>query len=78
MARSFKWIYANCCLCRWCPGVAERREERRRQRARLQKQYLDEFEDEELGHEEVKKTLKSNTVDSFSIFRPIITRQDGL
>lgn len=25
MARSFKWIYANCCLCRWCPGVAKRR-----------------------------------------------------
>ncbi|CAG9815174.1 unnamed protein product [Phaedon cochleariae] len=25
MARSFKWVYANCCLCRWCPGVARRR-----------------------------------------------------
>ncbi|XP_056633473.1 potassium channel subfamily K member 18 [Diorhabda sublineata] len=25
MARSFKWIYAKCCLCRCCPGVARRR-----------------------------------------------------
>lgn len=33
MARSFKWIYANCCLCRWCPGVAKRRAERRIRRA---------------------------------------------
>lgn len=29
MARSFKWVYANCCLCRWCPGVAKRRALRR-------------------------------------------------
>ncbi|XP_060533772.1 TWiK family of potassium channels protein 7 [Cylas formicarius] len=33
MARSFKWIYANLCLCRWCPGVAKRRAERRMRRA---------------------------------------------
>lgn len=33
MARSFKWIYANVCLCRWCPGVARRRAERKRKRA---------------------------------------------
>ncbi|KAL1502468.1 hypothetical protein ABEB36_007604 [Hypothenemus hampei] len=32
MARSFKWIYANLCLCRWCPGVAERRAERQMRR----------------------------------------------
>ncbi|XP_030754911.1 potassium channel subfamily K member 18 [Sitophilus oryzae] len=32
MAKSFKWIYANFCLCRWCPGVAKRRAERRIQR----------------------------------------------
>ncbi|XP_066261551.1 potassium channel subfamily K member 18 [Euwallacea similis] len=32
MARSFKWIYANLCLCRWCPGVAKRRAERRMKR----------------------------------------------
>ncbi|KAH1017132.1 hypothetical protein HUJ05_007838 [Dendroctonus ponderosae] len=32
MARSFKWIYANLCLCRWCPGVAKRRAERRMRR----------------------------------------------
>nr|XP_023024811.1 uncharacterized protein LOC111512882 [Leptinotarsa decemlineata] len=25
MARSFKFIYANCCLCRCCPKVAKRR-----------------------------------------------------
>ncbi|XP_049824836.1 TWiK family of potassium channels protein 7 isoform X2 [Aethina tumida] len=36
MARSFKWIYANCCLCRWCPGVAKRRAERRMIRAQLE------------------------------------------
>lgn len=34
MARSFKWIYANLCLCRWCPGVAKRRAERRMRRDR--------------------------------------------
>ncbi|XP_018570605.1 TWiK family of potassium channels protein 18 [Anoplophora glabripennis] len=40
MARSFKWIYANCCLCRWCPGVAKRRAERRiRREQRLSLEY---------------------------------------
>ncbi|KAF5303259.1 hypothetical protein FQA39_LY09998 [Lamprigera yunnana] len=33
MARSFKWIYAKLCLCRCCPGVARKREERQRRRA---------------------------------------------
>ncbi|XP_077299572.1 potassium two pore domain channel sandman isoform X2 [Arctopsyche grandis] len=28
LARSFKWSYAMCCLCRGCPGVARRRAER--------------------------------------------------
>ncbi|GLV36770.1 sandman [Carabus blaptoides fortunei] len=32
LARCFKWLYAKCCLCRWCPNVARRREERRRRR----------------------------------------------
>ncbi|XP_017776918.1 PREDICTED: potassium channel subfamily K member 18 [Nicrophorus vespilloides] len=33
MARSFKWIYATCYLCKGCPGVSRRRAERRRRRA---------------------------------------------
>ncbi|KAK4878871.1 hypothetical protein RN001_011377 [Aquatica leii] len=33
MARSFKWIYAKLCLCRCCPGVTRKREERQRRRA---------------------------------------------
>lgn len=32
MARSFKWLYAKLCLCRCCPGVAKKREERQRRR----------------------------------------------
>ncbi|XP_044764164.1 potassium channel subfamily K member 18 isoform X2 [Coccinella septempunctata] len=35
MAKSFKWIYANVCLCRWCPGVASRRAERKRRADRM-------------------------------------------
>lgn len=46
MARSFKWVYANCCLCRWCPGVAKRRAERKRQRARLEEEYEEGMEEE--------------------------------
>ncbi|KAJ8984171.1 hypothetical protein NQ317_017824 [Molorchus minor] len=45
MARSFKWIYANLCLCRWCPGVARRRAERRMHREqRLSADYAAEEE----------------------------------
>ncbi|CAH1382271.1 hypothetical protein MTP99_006204 [Tenebrio molitor] len=52
MARSFKWIYANCCLCRWCPGVAKRRAERKRLRARLRQECDEEgVEEEEEGLE---------------------------
>nr|CAH7766888.1 unnamed protein product [Callosobruchus chinensis] len=47
MARSFKWIYANCCLCRWCPGVAKRRAMRRIRRE--QKMTQPEESDEEGG-----------------------------
>ncbi|CAH1129869.1 unnamed protein product [Ceutorhynchus assimilis] len=39
MARSFKWIYANLCLCRWCPGVAKRRAERRIRRDQQMNEY---------------------------------------
>lgn len=50
MARSFKWIYANCCLCRWCPGVAKRRAERRIRRAQqLNIDYESEAESGESG-----------------------------
>ncbi|XP_063930178.1 potassium channel subfamily K member 9 isoform X2 [Zophobas morio] len=47
MARSFKWIYANCCLCRWCPGVAKRRAERKRLREQLRGEYEEGVEEEE-------------------------------
>ncbi|XP_044738473.1 TWiK family of potassium channels protein 18 [Chrysoperla carnea] len=40
MARSFKWTYAKCCLCRWCPSVTRRRAERRKRRRRMQLQQL--------------------------------------
>ncbi|EFA08415.2 TWiK family of potassium channels protein 7-like Protein [Tribolium castaneum] len=49
MARSFKWVYANCCLCRWCPGVAKRRAERKRERARLEEGEEEEEEEYEVG-----------------------------
>ncbi|CAG9861990.1 unnamed protein product [Phyllotreta striolata] len=40
MARSFKWIYAKCCLCRCCPGVAKRRALRKiRREKRMQMDY---------------------------------------
>lgn len=52
MARSFKWIYANFCLCRWCPGVARRRAERKRRRALQMRHYEDEEEVEEEGQME--------------------------
>lgn len=32
MARSFKWLYAKCCLCRGCPGVSRKRAERKKHR----------------------------------------------
>ncbi|KRT84405.1 ion channel, partial [Oryctes borbonicus] len=32
MARSFKWLYATCCLCKGCPGVSQRRAERKRRK----------------------------------------------
>lgn len=48
MARSFKWIYANCCLCRWCPGVAKRRAMRR---IRREQRLNEEWESEEEGSE---------------------------
>lgn len=32
MARSFKWTYARCCLCQWCPSVTRKRADRRRRR----------------------------------------------
>ncbi|KAK9880630.1 hypothetical protein WA026_011871 [Henosepilachna vigintioctopunctata] len=35
LAKSFKWIYANICLCRWCPGVASRRAERKRRAEKI-------------------------------------------
>ncbi|KAJ8917298.1 hypothetical protein NQ315_002316 [Exocentrus adspersus] len=48
MARSFKWIYANLCLCRWCPGVAKRRAERRMRREhRLSLEYGSESDEED-------------------------------
>lgn len=56
MARSFKWIYANCCLCRWCPGVAKRRALRRIKRE--QKMSM-EYDSEE---QETDNSDQSNTV----------------
>nr|XP_022907832.1 TWiK family of potassium channels protein 18-like [Onthophagus taurus] len=32
MARSFKWLYATCCLCKGCPSVSQRRLEREKRR----------------------------------------------
>lgn len=32
MARSFKWLYATCCLCKGCPRVSQRREERKQRK----------------------------------------------
>ncbi|CAO1441982.1 unnamed protein product [Diamesa serratosioi] len=36
LAKSFKWIYAKCCLCRICPKIARRRMMRERRKLRLQ------------------------------------------
>lgn len=42
MARSFKWLYAKCCLCKGCPGVSQKRAERRRHRqAQMSLEYDD-------------------------------------
>lgn len=50
MARSFKWLYATCCLCRGCPGVSKRRAERRkRKHAQIYLEY-----DERRGSWQVK------------------------
>lgn len=50
MARSFKWLYAKVCLCRCCPGVARKREERQRRRAEeLKVQYFNNPDDAEDG-----------------------------
>ncbi|XP_050300149.1 potassium channel subfamily K member 15 [Anthonomus grandis grandis] len=57
MARSFKWIYANLCLCRWCPGVAKRRAERRMRRD--QKMMNADYDSESKSD----KSSSSNSVD---------------
>ncbi|XP_045466134.1 TWiK family of potassium channels protein 7 [Harmonia axyridis] len=49
MAKSFKWIYANVCLCRWCPGVATRRAERKKRASRMM--YYS-YEEESYGSEQ--------------------------
>ncbi|CAO1434326.1 unnamed protein product [Diamesa hyperborea] len=36
LAKSFKWIYAKCCLCRICPKIARRRMMRERKKLRMQ------------------------------------------
>ncbi|XP_028129344.1 TWiK family of potassium channels protein 18 [Diabrotica virgifera virgifera] len=47
LARSFKWIYAKCCLCRCCPGVAKRRAIRAMKREqRMQMDYVSEDDEE--------------------------------
>lgn len=56
MARSFKWIYANLCLCRWCPGVARRRAERKKRRALQMQRHYDEEEAEEEEEEEEEES----------------------
>lgn len=61
MARSFKWIYANFCLCRWCPGVARRRAERKRRRALQMRRYEDD-EEEEIEEEESESRDTSSRV----------------
>lgn len=62
MARSFKWIYANFCLCRWCPGVARRRAERKQRRAIQMQRYDDEEEAEEEQEEESESGDTSSRV----------------
>lgn len=36
LAKSFKWIYAKCCLCRICPKIARRRLMREKKKLRMQ------------------------------------------
>ncbi|KAG5673420.1 hypothetical protein PVAND_003469 [Polypedilum vanderplanki] len=35
LAKSFKWIYAKCCLCRVCPNIARRRLAREKHKEKL-------------------------------------------
>lgn len=60
MARSFKWIYANLCLCRWCPGVAKRRAERRKVARQLREKMYEEGE-EEMSEENASELSEETT-----------------
>lgn len=42
LAKSFKWIYAKCFLCRICPNIARRRLIREKQKEKLSQQSADE------------------------------------
>lgn len=77
MARSFKWIYANFCLCRWCPGVARRRAERKRRRALQMRHYEEEeeeAEEEEMEEEESESGNISSRV-SVALFSVRVLRK---
>lgn len=43
MARSFKWFYAKVFLCKCCPGVARKREERKSRKEALKLEYVDDY-----------------------------------
>ncbi|CAH1115293.1 unnamed protein product [Psylliodes chrysocephalus] len=58
MARSFKWIYAKCCLCRCCPGVAKRRAIRKiRREQKMQADYDSDEEASEISSESIEVTV---------------------
>lgn len=59
MARSFKWIYAKCCLCRCCPGVAKRRAIRKiRREQKMQADYDSDEEASEISSESIEVSTK--------------------
>ncbi|KAL3270713.1 hypothetical protein HHI36_021241 [Cryptolaemus montrouzieri] len=76
MARSFKWIYANICLCRWCPGVATRRAERKKKADKLRY-----YSDDEVGSssDSVENTKMEDAVHRKTSYAPseATTAADG-
>lgn len=52
MARSFKWLYATCYLCKGCPNVSKRRAERRQSRRRMEEYEMEEYPDNPVKYDE--------------------------
>jgi hypothetical protein len=53
LAKSFKWIYAKCFLCRICPNIARRRLAREKHKERLRQNMVEDPVKSRANHENI-------------------------